>query len=71
MDTQMADNIITHMPDSVWTPLIQAITLHTDWNPEYWRFGSLFPVSEFQWQQGLTPWSDWQVNHHRIELILL
>ncbi|KAI8051241.1 hypothetical protein BDF22DRAFT_744852 [Syncephalis plumigaleata] len=35
------------MPDGVWTPLIQAITLHTDWNPEYW-------------QLGLTPWSDWQ-----------
>ncbi|KAI9594877.1 GNS1/SUR4 family-domain-containing protein [Syncephalis fuscata] len=57
---ETVERVIARMPDGVWTNLKQGIGLHTSWDSENWRIGSVFPVKDFAWQQGITPWSDWQ-----------
>ena len=59
--TETVARVIAYMPDGIWANLKQGIEQHAEWNLETWRVDSLFPVKEFVWKQGLTPWSDWQV----------
>ncbi|RKP06337.1 GNS1/SUR4 family-domain-containing protein [Thamnocephalis sphaerospora] len=69
------EEALSHMallPSGTWENLRQGLT-HTWAGGSAWTLDALFPVGKFNWTQGVTPFSDWQVRvccmsawmHHR------